>query len=147
MKYWTELRPDWKDAPMSYWVHRELDSAAWRDAHAFDPPSPRPIGRSGFVFLCVDVSRETLVFSSPQQLQTFISIMSAHPLPSSRRLSALRGTGAGPNSHWLSRLPAKLKSPKVRGQLVKGLSEISADLFQRPNKLLKQRHAVKRRAA
>jgi len=45
------------------------------------------------------------------------------PLPTTRRLSALRGEALGPNSHWLSRLPASIKSPKARVRLVKVLKQ------------------------
>src|SRR4051812_25406557 len=106
MKSWTEERTDWRDAPMAYWVHREIDFPSWRDASVYDPPEPKPAGKNGYVFFCLEYRREILVFSSAQQLEEFIRIMSMNPLPTSKRLSGLRGSVAGPNSHWLSRLPA-----------------------------------------
>lgn len=41
-------------------------------------------------------------------------VLAMNPLPTTRRLSALYGSGYGPNSHWLSRLPASVKNPKAR---------------------------------
>ena len=76
---------------------------------------------------CCELSTgHTLVFSSPEQLAHFIEVMATKPLPTSRALSARLGTGAGPNDHWLSRLPADLKPPAARSQLVRHLKAVYA---------------------
>jgi hypothetical protein len=41
-------------------------------------------------------------------------------------LSSQRGLPVGPNGHWLSRLPATLKSPRNRMRLVESLKAIRA---------------------
>jgi len=48
----------------------------------------------------------------------FIEILSRKVIPTSRALSKKRGSTKGPNSHWLSRLPAKTKSYKYRSKPV-----------------------------
>jgi hypothetical protein len=126
MKYWTELRPDWRDAPLAFWVHREVDAAHWRDACVFDPPAPKPAAAGMYVFLCIEFRRDVLVFSSEHQLAEFIRVMSLHLLPTTSQLSASRGSGAGPNSHWLSRLPRRLKATRAREVLVKQLEACRA---------------------
>jgi hypothetical protein len=68
--------------------------------------------------LHVDAADIDLQFSSLVQLDHFIEVMMAKPLPTSRQLSRKRELPVGPNSHWLSRLPAKLKAPKERAKLV-----------------------------
>lgn len=51
--------------------------------------------------------------------------------------------GARPNSHWLSRLPGHIKSPKVRQHVVEDLrSVISAMAPDNPFKPAHIRHAA-----
>ncbi|MDM0036803.1 hypothetical protein QTI33_32035 [Variovorax sp. J22P271] len=103
---------DWRTAPMAYWVHVPDTSGAWV------PPAPVAIPHRGFPALRVEAGEHELVFSSPAQVAHCIEVLSTRPLPTSRQLSLKRGTTAGPNGHWLSRLPAALKSPRRREQLV-----------------------------
>jgi len=130
VKVHTELRRDWRDAPLAFWVHQEAAGGNWRSATSFEPAAPKPLGKRGYLFLVVDFGRETLEFSSPAQLAHFIEVLSKNPLPTSRRLSTLRGSTAGPNSHWLSRLPASLKTVKRRAQLVDALTQLPPDVWK-----------------
>jgi hypothetical protein len=139
VKAHTELRRDWKDAPMAFWVHREIPPDEWRGAAAYNPPAPKSRGRSGYPFLVVAFGPHTLEFSSQAQLTHFIEVLSKKPLPTTRALSKLRGTSTGPNSHWLSRLPAVLKGAKGRGQLVAALSRLPPSVWSAPpNKSLER---------
>ena len=113
---------DWLSAPVAYWVH-VADPA---NPGAFVPPAPAPVPHRGYVFLRVEYGPHEFVFSSPEQLQHFIEILSTKPLPTSRALSARRGSGAGPNRHWLSRLPSELKPPLARALLVRHLEAVRA---------------------
>lgn len=113
---------DWRSAPLAYWVHVQSPT----DPTAFEPPAPLPVPHHGFVLLRVEYGVHELVFSSPEQLAHFIEVMAKKPLPTTRSLSAARGTGAGPNGHWLSRLPAALKSPAARLLLVRHLKAVYA---------------------
>ncbi len=115
---WMEYASDWRSAPMAYWVHVEQDGEHWRTAERFLPAAPTAVPHRGFPVLCVQFGQLVLRFSSEAQLLECIRVLSLTPLPSSRRLSALRGTGHGPNSHWLSRLPASVKTPKQRARLL-----------------------------
>lgn len=133
---------------MAYWVHREVGSSDWRSAASYLPPAPQAIGRLGYLYLCCEFQRETLVFSSSAQLAEFVTVLSKKPMPTSMLLSARRGSSPGPNQHWLSRLPAALKTLKARERLVKALSLLPSNVWAvAPSKPLKQRRAVKRRAA
>jgi hypothetical protein len=123
-RHWIEHTPDWRTEPMAYWVHVEQGPMAWYAADCFDPPAPLPEGKKGFPVLCVEFGEVVLRFSSSAQLSECIRILSQKPLPTSRRLSALRGTGVGPNGHWLSRLPTSIKSPKARAQVVRQLGAL-----------------------
>lgn len=126
-KHWIEYTTDWRSEPMAYWVHIEQDGRHWRSSQSYDPPAPQSIPHKGYVVVCIEVSSTVLRFSSEAQIEEFIRVLAMKPLPSSKRLSAIRGTGAGPNQHWLSRLPAKLKSSAVRPRLVELLKQVLAE--------------------
>jgi hypothetical protein len=104
---------------MSYWVHIETDGKPWRDSTQFEPPAPIKAGGNGYPLLCIEFDDLELKFSSIDQLKEFIRVMSQAPLPTTRNLSSRRPGVCGPNSHWLSRLPGKVKSSKVRPKLVR----------------------------
>jgi hypothetical protein len=97
--------PDWRDAPLAFWVHHPMPDAP---SH-FEPQAPNATPHMGFRFLRFEFDKHELVFSSPSQLEHFIAVLNTKPLPTTRQLSAKRMTSAGPNGHWLSRLPAQLK--------------------------------------
>jgi len=80
--------------------------------------------------LHVDAADVDLQFSSLAQLDHFIEVMVAKPLPTSRQLSRKRELSVGPNGHWLSRLPARLKAPKQRAKLVSKLQAVREKLSQ-----------------
>ncbi len=123
-RYHFSYQPDWRAAPVAFWVHRPVDGS-----DAFDPPAPRAIPQKGFAFLHVEFDATELWFSAPAQLDHFIDVLSKKPLPTSRALSSARGSRVGPNDHWLSRLPARLKSPRHRMRLVDALKAIRADVM------------------
>lgn len=111
---------DWRHAPLAYWVHVQNPG----NPEAYDPPAPPRILHHGYALLRVEFGPHELVFSSPEQLAHCIAVLATQPLPTPRALSARRGTGAGPNGHWLSRLPADLKRPATRSALVRLLKEV-----------------------
>lgn len=117
-KYWIEYSGSWRCAPMAYWVHVEQDGKTWRDAETYEPPAPPLIPHKGYQVVCFEVAGITLRFSSMEQLEEFIRVLSMKPLPTSRRLTTIRGVGYGPNTHWLSRLPTALKSTRGRAKAV-----------------------------
>lgn len=113
---------DWRTAPVAFWVHVPVPGSAT----ACEPPAPAPVPHKGFVFLRVEFEEHELLFSAPAQLDHFIEVLGSKPLPTSRQLSSRRGLPVGPNGHWLSRLPASLKSPRKRAKLVQTLRSVRA---------------------
>jgi hypothetical protein len=97
----------------------------------FEPQAPNATPHMGFRFLRFEFDKHELVFSSPSQLEHFIAVLNTKPLPTTRQLSAKRMTSAGPNGHWLSRLPAQLKAPKTRAKLVANLRWVQSVVLQR----------------
>jgi len=87
------------------------------------------VPHKGFLFLHIDVADVDLQFSSLAQLDHFIEVMETKPLPTCRQLSRKRASLVGPNSHWLSRLPATLKAPRERERLVSKLRTVRAQLL------------------
>jgi len=108
---------DWLTAPLAIWVHVPVGG----QAGAWSPPAPQALANKGFPVLRVAFHRHELVFSSPAQVAHIIDVLASTPLPTSLQLSARRGIPMGPNGHWLSRLPAELKSPKLREKLLEHL--------------------------
>ena len=122
--YRFSFAADWRHAPMAYWVHVPLSPGG----DAYWPPAPPRVPHRGYPLLHVSIGGEELCFSAPAQLDHCIDVLMHRLLPTSRQLSLRRGTGAGPNGHWLSRLPAKLKSPRMRARVVKVLRAVRADV-------------------
>jgi hypothetical protein len=118
------LEPDWRTAPLAFWVHVPVAGSNTECA----PSAPVEVLHKGFMILHVDAADVDLQFSSLAQLDHFIEVMEAKPLPTSRQLSKKRESPVGPNSHWLSRLPAKLKAPKERTKLVSRLRAVREQL-------------------
>jgi hypothetical protein len=118
--------PDWRYAPLAYWVHLPVAG----EVGVFVQPAPQEIPHRGYRLLHVLFGAHELVFSSPEQLDHFIAVLATTPLPTSRQLSARRGAPIGPNSHWLSRLPASLKAPRLRARLVRALKSVRSQVGQ-----------------
>lgn len=115
---------DWRTAPLAFWVHVPVPGTT----ELCEPPAPNQVPHKGYLVLHVQFDEYELQFSDPAQLDHFIEVLSSKPLPTSRQLSSRRGLPVGPNGHWLSRLPAKLKSPRKRLQLVQALTSVRAEL-------------------
>lgn len=124
--HWIEFVDDWRNEAMAYWVHVEQDHKGWRDAAVFDPPAPRKVPHHGYPVLCVESHGMVFRFSSVAQLAECKHVLSLTPLPTSSRLSAVRAgvKGVGPNSHWLSRLPGRIKAPRMRSRVVNDLDDV-----------------------
>jgi hypothetical protein len=110
---------DWRKAPVAFWVH-----VAVQGSDLCEPPAPAPIPHKGYAFLRIEFNSHELLFSAPAQLDHFIEVLAKKPLPTTRSLSSKRNLPVGPNGHWLSRLPASLKSPRTREKLVHALRTV-----------------------
>ena len=126
---------------MSYWVHvrRDLrtdphDPRARLEAGDFEPPVPPPVPGRGWARYFVEVEDCTLEFASLAELTECVRVLSLKPLPTSRQLSGERSGGAGPNSHWLSRLPSHIKSG-TRSERVVQYLKLSLDHFRKERQL------------
>lgn len=117
---------DWRTAPVAFWVHVPVPGSV----DICDPPAPLATPHRGYAFLRVEFGSHELQFSALAQLDHFMDVLSRSPLPTSRQLSSGRGLPVGPNGHWLSRLPAELKSPRKRKKLVDALSAVRQQVVE-----------------
>ena len=127
-KYWVEFKSNWKNTPMAFWVHQAIDENIWYKSEKFDPPAPKPNEEGLYLFGFIEYNGFIFEFSSRAQLDEFIRVLSMKNLPSTIHLS--REKQLGPNRHWLSRLPAKVKSYKFREGLIKYCQKIKDELFK-----------------
>ena len=119
MKKWRiEYRSGFCATPISFWVHKHIDHDIWIYASEFEPPLPKPIPCKGYPFLIVNILGAELVFASIEEVEHFLEVMRQKNLPTTWRLSRQRVDNYGPNSHWLSRLPATLKPWSKRERLL-----------------------------
>jgi len=108
---------------MSFWVHRHLDSEVWTDATEFDPHLPKAIPTKGYPKLVVNALGIELEYASFNEAEHFLEVISKKNMQTSTQLSKLRGSSTGPNSHWLSRLPSKLKPWSKREKIIPVIKE------------------------
>lgn len=129
MKKWRiEYKKEYTPSPLSFWVHRHLDNDVWSQATAYDPGLPKAIPSKGFPVLIVDALGVELQFSSIEEVDHFLEVIGRKTMPTPSQLSKKRHAAAGPNRHWLSRLPAKLRPWRKREKIIPiiqaGLNEL-----------------------
>ena len=128
-RFSIEYSSTWTPGPMSFWVHHHLDGTHWNNATRFSPPLRGPVAGSGYPTYFVDYRGTRLQFASVDEIRACIDILGRRVLPTTFALSAARGPGLGPNGHWLSRLPAKLKPWRTRQALTAYLRTLLAKHF------------------
>ncbi len=117
-KWWIEYFSEYQPSPLSFWVHRHLDNDVWSLASRFEPDLPKAIPSRGYPVLFVETFETCLRFSSIEEVQHFLDVISRKNMPTSSQLTKGRNGKYGPNAHWLSRLPARLKSWRNREKLI-----------------------------
>jgi hypothetical protein len=119
-RHWIEYRETSPRCPMTYWVHHQVGES---DAQEYDPPKQAVVPGRGYPLFKVEFDGFIFEFSSLAEIRVCVEILGKKLLPRTIDLSRERGTGVGPNSHWLSRLPAHTKSWKYREKAVTYLQE------------------------
>ncbi len=121
-RHWVEYSDERVRSPMTFWVHRERPGESWSLGAELDPPLPGPVAGKGYPKFFVSVAGFDFRFASLEEMRHCIEVLSQEDLPTPLHLSADRGSGAAPNSHWLSRLPRRAKSWKFRERAVARLA-------------------------
>ena len=97
--------------------------AAMFDNGAYD-------GRRSWAQLTVHLDSINLVFWLPEELDHVCEVFSIKPFPSARTLIKKDNEETRLNSHWLSRLPKKAKSPKFREKFLKFIETCPNELAE-----------------
>ena len=105
---------------MTYWVHRKV--GRW---DRFNPPRQEAVPGRGFPVMWVEIDGFEFEFASLAEIEACIEVLGRRLLPRTLDLSHERR--AGPNSHWLSRLPARVKPWRYRERAVRYLEVALAD--------------------
>ena len=125
---WITFTDHFEPGPMTPWVHRAVDAPIWVDAKVHEPPLPEPVPGEGYARYHIEIDGVTFEFVSKVEIQRCVEVLSERHLPST--LALCRGTGMGPNRHWLSRLPSRAKSWRYRERAVKELRRFLQSLDQ-----------------
>ncbi len=119
MKNWhIEYTETYTATPMSFWVHKHLDHEIWSYAKEFDPSLPNAIPCKGYPVLVVNALGVELKFASIVEAEHFLDVISQKNMPSTQQLSHERNEKFGPNRHWLSRLPSRIKPWSKREKII-----------------------------
>ncbi|MFA8435445.1 MAG: hypothetical protein ACEPOZ_13075 [Marinifilaceae bacterium] len=122
--FWIEYDQDWMNYPLAFWVHQGENRKDWKASRFFDPPAPKREINKGYPIYCVEVGGYVFRFSSLEQMDHCINILSRKLLPTTIALSKQRGEGIDPSTHWLSQMPKEVKSWKFREKATRYLKEV-----------------------
>ncbi len=122
-QHWIEYNETRPVLSMTFWVHRKVAGKPWFETEEFDPPRQKAVPLKGYPVFKVEFNGFTFEFTSFAEIQVCIKPLQEKLLPWTIDLSYKHGTGTEPNSHWLSRLPADVKSWKYREKAVEYLKE------------------------
>lgn len=117
-KWRIEYRPKYTETPLSFWVHKHVDHEIWSCAKEFEPPLTKAIPCKGYPLLIVSALGIELEFASVAEVEHFLAVISEKNMPTTQQLSRQRADNYGPNRHWLSRLPSRLKPWSKREQII-----------------------------
>ena len=126
MSSWKlEFFEERRESPITFWVHKGVDEEknSYHECVEFNPPMPLKDPVKGYPFLTVTALGFDMTFSSLHEVEHFIAVMEQKNLPTTLSLSVQRGADNGPNSHWLSRFPAKYKGWTKRVKLVSAVKK------------------------
>jgi hypothetical protein len=128
-RYHIVYHETWKQSPLSFWVHRAVGGTTWHQAAAFDPPFPPPIPGKGYPYYLIEVDGFTFAFASIEEIDHCMTTLRQRHLPDTTRETEERGTG--PGSHWLNKLPRKVRTWKYREKAIRYMTKIRTDFIDR----------------
>lgn len=124
-RHWIEYNAAPVYGPMTYWVHRQLEPGQWQRSGSFDPPLQPPVPGRGYPHFHVEYGDFTFHFASLAELRACIDVLGHKVLPTTLRLTTDRAGAEGgsrfhpgPNTHWLSTLPAQVLTWRYRERAV-----------------------------
>jgi len=121
---WIEYHAKFIQSPMTYWVHIGRVHGRRIKTIEYEPPHPKPVAGEGYPLFFVELDGMTFQFSSLIEIRTCIETLSKKDLPTARQLFADEDFIY--STHWLSRLPMKVKTWRYREKAVKYLTNALA---------------------
>ncbi len=123
-KYWKEYLEEYRQSPLSSEVHRPVNSDIWLYATEYDPPLPKAEAGQGYTLYKIEVKGRELQFSSLQEIERCIQVLSKRNLPTTYQLSQQSWCKGWQHTHWLTKFPGALKSAKTRMRIVTLLNKV-----------------------
>jgi len=123
-KYWIDYSDSFSPSPLSFWVHKPLDAEVWSDAVEFEPPMSSKVIDKGFPEFKIEHKRHILVFSSLDEIEHCINVLSKKVLPTTNELANSSWMEGYQHLHWLTKWPGDIKSYKDRIAIVKLLEKL-----------------------
>lgn len=111
-------------SPISFWVHKPIDSDAGSTALQFDPPFPKRIIYKGYPIYKIKYRGHELYFCSCEEMEHCIGILSNKVLPTTQALAEEGGYPGYQHIHWLTKWPGDIKSWKDRKEIIKLLKKL-----------------------
>jgi hypothetical protein len=124
---WIEYSKEWRQSPMSFWVHRATDGKAWHQAKEFNPAMPRPVAGLGYPYFFVECDGFIFEFASLDEIDACVARLSQRHLPDTEQEA--KGM-SGPGAFWQNKLPKSVLSWRYREKAVKYLRQCR-ELFTR----------------
>jgi hypothetical protein len=123
-KYWLEYSEEYKESPLSHWVHKPLDADIWRNASTFEPPLPKKHIDKGYIIYKIEHRGCVFRYSSVEEIEHCIFVFSEKALKTTRELALNSWVNGYQHKHWLTKWPGHLKSYKDRKKIIKLLNKV-----------------------
>ncbi|MDN3382491.1 hypothetical protein QL995_07375 [Pseudoalteromonas sp. APC 3358] len=124
-KITVEYSIDRVSSPLSFWVHKALDSdVSWSDSTKYLPSlAPLVLGK-GYPTFGLEYRGHFLYFCSKEEIVHCIDVLSHKVLPSPKRLTEIAGHSGYKHLHWLTKWPGDIKAWKDRQLIIKSLNKL-----------------------
>jgi hypothetical protein len=123
-KYWIDYSESFSSSPLSFWVHKPVDSEIWNDATKFEPSMPSKVMGKGFPEFKIEHKGHILEFSSIDEIEHCIDVLSNKVLPTTNELAHGSWVEGYQHLHWLTKWPGDIKSYEDRMAIVKLLGKL-----------------------
>jgi hypothetical protein len=99
-----------------------------RQIAGWEPPLPKAVPGKGYAYYFVEVGDFTFEFASLEEIDVCISVLEQKHLPSTDKETET--ARMGPGSHWLNKLPSRVRPWRYREKAVEYLRKARKELEQ-----------------
>lgn len=127
MKYWIEYTEQYEQSPLSFWVHYPVERGIpWVEAKKYVPSLPNKVIGKGYILYKVEHKGSVLVFSSLEEIEHCIEVLSKKVLPTTRNLANQSWVEGYQHLHWLTKWPSHIKKEKDRAKIIALLRKVKS---------------------